>query len=114
MMGTLNKRGVILASEVLGSLAVLLGLIFVGLELRNTTAAMQSATLQSVMDKSIEYVNMMASDPELTEVWMKASNDPASLNDVERAQWQFLLRGQWFRFQTAFLHWQRGTLSDDD
>jgi len=41
---------------------------FVGLELRQNTAAVEAATLQSLTDASVDYVNILASDPDLTRI----------------------------------------------
>ena len=100
--------------ELAGAGAVLLGLIFVGLELRQNTAAVEAATLQSLTDASVDYVNILASDPNLTRIWLTGASDPESLNDIEAGPLHFLLRGQWLRFQNSFLQWKRGTLSDED
>lgn len=100
--------------ELAGATAVLLGLVFVGLELRQNTAAIQAATMQSMVDSSEAYLLLMASDPELNEIWRKGTNDLNSLSEDESSRLFFLIRAQWLRFQNAFQQWQRGTLSDGD
>jgi hypothetical protein len=100
--------------ELTGAIAVLLGLIFVGLELRQNTAAVEASTLQSLTDASVDYVTLLATDADLSRIWVKASTDSGQLTDEEATRLQFLIRGQWLRFQNAFLHWQRGTLNDED
>ena len=100
--------------ELAGAGAVLMGLIFVGLELRQNTAAVEAATLQSLTDASVEYVNLLAADPNLTRIWLTGSSDRQQLNEIEAGQLHFLIRGQWLRFQNAFLQWKRGTLGDED
>ena len=94
--------------------AVLVGLIFVGLELRQNTAAVEAATLQDLTDASVEYVNTLAADPNLTRIWLTGASNPEELTEIEAGQLHFLIRGQWLRFHNAFLQWQRGTLSDQD
>jgi hypothetical protein len=110
--GTNNRTRNIV--ELAGAGAVLLGLVFVGLELRQNTAAVEAATLQSLTDASVNYVNILAADPELTRIWLIGASDPDSLNEIEAGQLHFLIRGQWLRFQNSFLQWKRGTLSDED
>ena len=100
--------------ELAGAAAVLFGLIFIGLELRQNTAAVEAATLQSLTDASVDYVTTLASDPELTRIWLTGARAPESLNEIEAGQLHFLIRGQWLRFQNSFLQWKRGTLSDED
>ena len=100
--------------ELAGAGAILVGLIFVGLELRQNTAAVEAATMQDLTDASVDYVNMLAADPNLTRIWLIGSSHSENLTEIEAGQLHFLIRGQWLRFHNAFLQWQRGTLSDQD
>ena len=100
--------------ELLSAGAVLVGLIFVGLELRQNTAAVEATTLQSSTDASVEWMMSIASDPELTRIWTTPPSELHNLADTERHQLHLLQRSQWFRFQNAYLQWQRGTLSEED
>ena len=100
--------------ELAAAAAVLVGLIFVGLELRQNTAAVEAATLQDLTDASVDYVNLLAADPNLTRIWLTGASHPEDLTEIEAGQLHFLIRGQWLRFHNAFLQWQRGTLSDQD
>ena len=100
--------------ELAGAIAVFLGLVFVGLELRQNTAAVEASTLQSLTDASVDYVTLLATDADLNQIWRKASSGLDQLTEEESDRLQFLIRGQWLRFQNAFLHWQRGTLGDED
>jgi hypothetical protein len=110
-VGTSNVKFFV---ELAGAGAVLVGLIFVGLELRQNTAAVEASTLQNLTDASTEFVTNIGSDPNLTRIWITSSSDREKLTETEYAQLHLLIRGQWFRFQNAYLQWQRGTLSDED
>lgn len=101
-------------AELLGAGAVLLGLIFVGLELRQNTAAVKAATLQDLTDASVDWITNIASDPDLTRIFVTHPSALTELSEVEYQQLHLLYRAQWFRFQNAFLQWNRGTLDEDD
>ena len=103
-----------LALELAGATAVLLGLVFVGLELRQNTAAVQAATMQSMIDASGEYLLLMASDPELNRIYRKGTEDYSSLHEDEASRLFFLIRAQWLRFQNAYQQWRRGAMSGED
>ncbi len=103
-----------LTLEVLGGLAVLIGLIFVGLELRQNTAAMQAATFQDLAHSSSDHMIQIALIPEVRRVFMAGWQDPDSLNEDEREAFELLQSAYWFRMQNAFLQWRRGTLTADD
>lgn len=101
-------------AELAGAIAVLLGLIFVGMELKQNTEAVQAATLQSMTDASQEYLLLLASDADLNRIWRTARQDPDALTEGEASQYFVLIRAQWLRFQNSYLQWQRGSMSDDD
>jgi hypothetical protein len=100
--------------EIVGLVAVVLGLLFVGIEVRQNTAAMQAETLQGLNDSSQEYLLLLASNPELVEIRQKAATDPNSMNAIEVQQYFFLERTRWLRSQNAYFQHQRGTLGDSD
>ena len=100
--------------EIGGLIAVVLGLLFVGIEVRQNTAAMQAATLQGLNDSSQEYLLTVASNSELVDLQLRAVLEPDSLSDVEARQYFLLERTRWLRSQNAFNQYQRGTLSEDD
>ena len=100
--------------EAAGAGAVLLGLIFVGLEVKQNTAAMQAATIQGLADSSQEHLLLLASDPELLEIQQKAVTDPDQLSETEARQYFLIERARWLRSHVAFQQFRRGTLGDED
>ncbi len=100
--------------EVGGAVAVLLGLIFVGLELRQNTEAAQAATYQSLVDATSNHLLFMASDPEIARIMTTGHADVSALNEAEARRYFMVNRNFWVRMQNAYSQWQRGTLSDDD
>lgn len=100
--------------EAAGAIAVLLGLVFVGLELRQNTEAVEAATFQALTDASSNYILSIASDPELNRIFTTGHADPAALNEQEYARYFMVNRAYWVRMQNVYSQWQRGTLSDDD
>lgn len=100
--------------DLLSPLAVLLGLVFVGFELRQNTAAVEAASRQNANDGSVAWLLTFGTDPDLSALWVKASQNLEELTDTESTQLYFLMRSQWVRFETAFLQWKNGVLSDED
>ena len=97
-----------------GGIAVLIGLIFVGLELRQNTAAVEAASLQNQTDSSTEFLLLIAADEELTRIWMEATRDPDRLGEIDAQRYFLISRSRWLRMQNAYLQWRRGTLTDED
>ncbi len=69
-METEKLRGLL---ELSGAGAVLLGLVFVGLELRQNTEAVETASMQNQTGASTDYLLLIASDIELACLWLDAS-----------------------------------------
>jgi hypothetical protein len=110
-----NLRALNSLMELLGGLAVLVGLMFVGFELKQNTEAVQASTLQNLTDESQEYLLLLAQDEELNRIWRQAVAEGVdTLNESEASRLVFLYRAQWIRFQNAYLQWRRGTLDDED
>lgn len=110
-MQTERLRGIL---DFAGGIAVLIGLIFVGLELRQNTAAVEAASLQDQTDASTEFLLLIAADEELARIWMDAAKDPGQLNELDSQRYFLIARSRWLRMQNAYLQWRRGTLTDDD
>jgi hypothetical protein len=106
-----NLRGLL---DLAGAAAVLIGLVFVGLELRQNTEAVEAASLQNQTDASTEFLLLIAADAELARIWLDSTKYANELSEIDAARWFFLSRTRWLRMQNAFLQWRRGTLSDED
>ena len=86
-----------------GAGAVLLGLVFVGLELKQNTEAVEAASLQNQTDASTDYLLLIASDIELARIWLDASTDPSQLSEIDLVRYFLISRARWLRMQNAYL-----------
>ena len=110
-MQTERLRGFL---DLAGGLAVLVGLIFVGLELSQNTAAVEAASLQNQTDASTDYLLLIASDEELARIWLEAESDPGQLSEIDSLRYFLMSRARWLRMQNAYQQWRRGALTDAD
>jgi len=102
-------------ADTVGVAAVILGLVFVGLELRANTEAVKAATFQSLTDISNDYVMQIAADPELARILHTArASGLSALNPSDSARFWSTERAFWVRMQNVFSQYSRGTLTDDD
>jgi len=113
-MSDSSARNLKTVVEAAGAGAVLLGLVFVGLEIKQNTAAMQAATIQGLTDSSQEYLLLLAANPELLEIQQKAVTDPDQLSETEARQYFHIERTRWLRSHIAFQQFRRGTLGEED
>jgi hypothetical protein len=100
--------------DLAGAGAVLVGLVFVGLELRQNTEAVEAASLQNQTDASTEFLLLIASDVELARIWLDASKNPNQLSEIDSLRYFLVSRARWLRMQNAYLQWRRGTLAEED
>jgi len=102
-------------ADAVGLAAVMLGLVFVGLELRSNTEAVKAATFQSLTDISNDYVMQIAADPDLARIVHTArASGLAALSPSDSARFWSTERAFWVRMQNVFSQYSRGTLTDDD
>ena len=95
------------------NVAVLIGLIFVGLELRNSGAAVSSQASANIAS-GFNQINMqLASEPALASIVAHGSADPTSLTIEEAIQYSLITRSVVNQY-TQLLHLRNdGLLSED-
>ena len=103
------------AITILANLGVIGGIMFLAYEMRQNTNAIQAYTLQGLMDLSTVYLHDSSTDPEFVRLLERSmTTEPDDVANIELRQMQRIIRGQLFRYQSAFLHWRRGSLGDQD
>jgi hypothetical protein len=113
-MVDLRQRKVRDFVEVAGGISILAGLFFVGLELKQNTAAVQAATNQDLIHASSDFLVTIGSDPETSRIYASGRRNPDDLRASERIQYLMLQQAFWLRMQNAYMQWQRDTLIDED
>ena len=101
-------------AEIVGAVAVVASLLYVGSEVRRNTAATQAASYQEIVRASNEYLLALATDSALTEIVLRAETDPASLSDSEGRRYFSFSRVFWRNMDNAFVQYRRGVLADSE
>lgn len=103
--------------EAAAAIGVVLGLVFVGIEIRGNTVAIQGETLQGISDQSTNLQMQFATDPDLVRLMPQVISDSLLPTDVsEEDQYRVLvaylsiIRVAENRFQQASL----GTVPGED
>ena len=100
--------------ELTAAAAVIISLIFVGLEIRDKTVASEAATYQSLASDDVHFLLNVSSSPELSriyEAYMFHEVDNLEENEVLQAQWQLVAQ---LRFmENVHFQYELGMLSDD-
>ena len=113
-MSTSKEHRIRLALEALSGFAVLIGLVFLGLQLRQNTAAIQAATFQDLVHTSSQFNVAIATNPVVRGVYLAGWQNPEGFDESEREVWLLLQSAYWARMQNVFFQYQRGTLTEAD
>jgi hypothetical protein len=96
--------------QIIGALAVVISLIYVALQIRQNTAAIQSAAAQTVHEHFANWYHLIAADAELAQIAANGLRDYSSLSEQERVRFIATLMSFLSYSQNAFLKWREGLL----
>ena len=99
-------------AEFVGSVVVVVTLIYLTSQLRQNTKALRSTGYASVHQQEDSLLAEMARDPVLARLNEKAAEGIENLNEAERLQWSWLGRRIVYLFQ--YFHYQRQLGGVDD
>ena len=97
--------------EILSVLAVVLSLIFVGLEVNESTRATRSATAAEITATIAEWYTALGSDQEASDVLRRFVTDPRSLTIEEQYQAVMNIHALMLILQSSFYLEEEGTLT---
>jgi hypothetical protein len=100
-------------AEVVGAIAAIAGLFYVGFQVRQNTAAVRSATAQAVHDNYATWYQGYAGDPALMKIAVEGLRDYRGLDEIAKAQFIALFMQFLSYSQNAFFQWRGGTLSPE-
>jgi hypothetical protein len=101
-----------LLAEIIGAVAIVVSLIYVGRELNANTAAVQAASLQSVTNASSASMLAVVEHEDFARIRLQAMRDPSQLSETARLRWYLYQRQMWLHFQNVWQQWQLGTLDN--
>ncbi len=97
--------------ELVGGLAVVLSLVYVGLQIRQNTTAVRLATAQAVHDNYAAWYTNLSADADLNQIVIKGLKDYSSLEETEKAQFIDTFMAFSSYSQNAYYQWRQGSLS---
>jgi len=97
-------------AEVVGAVAIVVSLIYVGVQVEDSTRAVRSATANETTNAISTWYESVGNDPRSSHVFYTGMRDPDSLSPEEWLQFVFLSHGLLLKYQTAFYLAQQGTL----
>ena len=99
-------------AEIVGTFAVVVSLIFVGMSVRQNTAVNQANQRNVLYELTDNWFSDQVSNPELYEIELKAA-DPQALTPVERRRYSDQVYRSINVWEIAYFNHQNGLLTDD-
>lgn len=103
-------KKVALLVEVLGGIAILISLVFVGIQLRENTKATRSATATATIETMNNWYVTMGTNAEASASFYRFLADPESMTKEERLQHIYNFHGLFLAFQNSYYLSLEGTL----
>jgi hypothetical protein len=108
----MNWYAVGAAASLISTMAFVVSVVFVALELRRSNRLTQRAAAQKLVDTRVEYQKYIGSDPDLCELWWRGLLEPEELDAVEWRRF-FLITAANHSFSEAiFEDYEAGFLSE--
>ncbi len=95
--------------EFVAAIGVVITLAYLALQIRRNTQATQAASHHAITDSLNQGNIAMATDPELTQIYLTGMVDRASLSEVERQRFDSLFLAYFHVFDTLFFSSSNGT-----
>ncbi len=108
MKNKLQKISIV--TEVVGAVAIVISLIFVGIQFTENTKATKSATAASTVATISSWYTEMGNNQQSSSLFYNFMANPDSLTSEERFQVIISLHGLFLTFQNSFYLSQQGTL----
>jgi hypothetical protein len=99
-------------AEIIGAVAIVISLIYVGQELNANTAAVQASSLQAVTNASSASMLAVVENEDFARIRVQAMRDPSQLSETEQLRWFLYQRQMWLHFQNVWQQWELGTLDN--
>ncbi len=101
------------AVTILANVGVLAGIVFLGIEIRDTNTQAQIATLIDVTDQFAGWKEFIAADGELSEIYARGMADFDQLSPLEHTRFDLMMKAALLRYSGAVLARDAGLLNPD-
>ena len=89
-------------AELIASIAVLATLVYLAIQIRESTATAREAILRSQTDRNMDNSKFMAGTPGMMDIYIRTMDDPESVTKEERWRFGSYMYGMFLDFQEAY------------
>lgn len=97
-------------AEIVSAVAIVISLIYVGIQVTESTRAVRSATANETAATISNWYMTLGASPETAETYARAMEDPESVSRGEFLQFMYLSHGILTQYQAAYYTSEEGTL----
>jgi hypothetical protein len=100
-------------AEIASAVAVVASLVYVGVEIRQNTAATQASTAQALLDYGRAHSDAFINNPDTAKLIDTGEVDPSSLTPLERRRFYEFTTWRFSVWELTFLNHAAGLVDDD-
>ncbi len=100
-------------AEIAGAVAVVVTLVYLGVEVSQNTSAVKANTRQAMIDYGREQSEILVTNTALASLVSRGEEDPSSLTAHERQQFYEFTTWRLAMWETAYLNNEEGLLDDE-
>ncbi len=97
-------------AEIIGAFAVVISLIYVGVQVNDSAGAVQSASANDANIAVQSWYQQIGSDQQTSELFYEALTSEEALSNQEEFQFLMMLHGVFVAFQNSYLLAEEGTI----
>ena len=97
-------------AEIIGAAAIVISLIYVGIQVQDSTLAVRSATANDISAAMSSWYITTGNDSEASRIVLDGITNPEYLSREETAQFIYLIHGLFLEYQAAYYVSEQGTL----
>jgi len=101
------------AAEIIGAVAVIASLVFVGFQLRQNTRTMRLSSTNELLTQFEEIIKEIAASEEVASLLFRGVPDPESLEGIEHYRFTLLCQSSYFYMAKAHYQFRSGTLEPE-
>ena len=109
----LRLKDIASIAEVIGAFAIIISLIYVGVQVNDSTRAVRSATANETAAAISSWYAEVGVDQHASQVIVDGFANPETLSREETAQFIYLMHGLFLQYQAAYYLSQEGTLDEE-
>ncbi len=100
--------------NIAASIGVILGILFLALEIRQNTEMMHSQARDAITDKQMMFSEWVTTEPEMAIAIVSAGQGLQNMQPEHRIMYAYFLAGVWREWENSYYQYQRGLFDAEE